>query len=87
MRLLEKENGVQVEPSQTKDSDYTVRMKNSLDLGYDADDPANRNATALRITATQCPRGRVVGETSIDKGAYVGGRPAREYSFGSSADP
>ncbi|MCK1503135.1 hypothetical protein [Bradyrhizobium sp. 188] len=79
MRLLEKDKVVQVEPSQTKDSDYTVRMKNSLDLGSDADDLANRNATALRMTAAPCPRGRVVGETSIEKGAYVGGRPAREY--------
>lgn len=79
MRLLEKDNVIQIEPAQGGGFGYVVRMKNSLDVGYDADDPENRKATALRAISAQCREPKIVGETSIDKGAYVGGRPAREY--------
>lgn len=79
MRLRENGNAVQIEPSQIKGVDYVIRMKNSIDFGYDADDPANRHATALRLISAQCPSGQIVSEESIDKGAYATGRAAREY--------
>lgn len=79
MRLLEKDNVLQIEPSQTKDFDYIVRMKNALDIGYDPDNPESRNSMALRAIQSQCPGARIVGEKTIDKGTYLGGRPVREY--------
>jgi hypothetical protein len=77
--MLEKENAFQIEPSQSKDYDYVVKMKNLLDIGYDPDNPDTRKETALRSLKTQCPDGRIVGEQVIDKGTYAIGRPAREY--------
>jgi hypothetical protein len=79
MRLLEKDNVLQVEPSQTKEFDYVVRLKNAVDVGFDPDNPETRKETVLRAMRSQCPGARVLGERVIDKGTYLGGRPAREY--------
>jgi hypothetical protein len=36
LRMLENSNVLQVEPSQSKDFDYVVRMKNLVDIGYES---------------------------------------------------
>ena len=79
LRMLESQNALQIEPAQSKDYDYVVKMKNLLDIGYDPDNPETRKETALRAMRSQCPQGRIVGEQIIDKGTYAVGRPAREY--------
>jgi hypothetical protein len=76
---LENSNALQIEPSQTRDFDYVVRMKNLVDFGYDPDNPETRKATALHAIAAQCPDARIAGEQVIEKGTYAIGRPAREY--------
>jgi hypothetical protein len=77
--MLENSNALQIEPSQSKDFDYVVRMKNLVDLGYDPDNPETRKETSLRAMAAQCPAGRIVGEQVVEKGTYGIGTPAREY--------
>lgn len=79
LRILEQGNALQIEPAQSKDFDYVVRIKNLLDIGYDPDNPETRRDTALRAMATQCPAARIVGEQVVEKGEYLAGRPAREY--------
>jgi hypothetical protein len=79
LRMLENYNHLQIEPSQVKDFDYIVRIKNVIDVGYDPDNPETRNDTALRAIRVQCPEPRIVGEQVIEKGTYAIGRPAREY--------
>jgi hypothetical protein len=78
-RMLENSNALQIEPSQVKDFDYVVRMKNLVDIGYDPDNSETRKETALRAMQAQCPGARIVGEQTIEKGTYPIGRPAREY--------
>lgn len=79
LRLLEHDNALQIEPSQSKDFDYLVKIKNLVDFGYDPDNAETRKDTALRAVAFQCPSARIVGEQTIEKGSYALGRPAREY--------
>jgi hypothetical protein len=79
LRMLENYNHLQIEPSQVKDFDYVVRMKNVIDIGYDPDNPETRKDTALRAIRAQCPDARIIGEQVIEKGTYAIGRPAREY--------
>lgn len=79
LRMLENQNAFQIEPSQSKDYDFVIKMKNLLDIGYDPDNPETRKETALRAMRSQCPEATIVGEQIIDKGTYAIGRPAREY--------
>jgi hypothetical protein len=79
LRMLENSNSLQIEPSQIKDFDYVVRLKDLVDMGYDPDNPETRKETALRAMQAQCPGARIVGEQIIEKGTYAIGRPAREY--------
>src|ERR1700742_3682071 len=79
LRMLENSNALQIEPSQTKDYDYVVRVKNVVDVGYNPDNPDTRNETALHAIQAQCPSANIVGEQVIEKGTYAIGRAAREY--------
>jgi hypothetical protein len=79
MRILENSNALQIEPAQTKDFDYVVRMKNVIDFGYDPDNPETRKTTVMHAIAVQCPDARIAGEQVIEKGTYATGRPVREY--------
>jgi hypothetical protein len=71
LRILENQNALQIEPSQTKDFDYVVRIKNLMDIGYDPDNRATRSDTALRAIRAQCPEATIVGERIIEKGTYL----------------
>jgi hypothetical protein len=62
MRLLEKDNVLQVEPSQTKEFDYVVRLKNAVDVGFDPDNPETRKETVLGAMRSQCPGARILCE-------------------------
>jgi hypothetical protein len=53
LRMLENSNALQIEPSQIKDFDYVVRMKNLIDIAYDPDNPETRKETALRTPAQE----------------------------------
>lgn len=77
LRMLENSNALQVEPSQSKDFDYVVRMKNLVDIGYNPDNPDTRRETALHEMQAQCPGARIVGEQVIEKRAptRLVGRP------------
>lgn len=68
LRLLESENAVSVEPSQSRDFDYLVKIRGALDFGYNPSNPETRKETALRAVAAQCPTARIVGEQAIQKG-------------------
>lgn len=81
LRLLEHDNALSVAPAQSPTYDYVVSIRNLKDIGYDPDDKATRDATALTALKTQCPAGRVVGETAIDTGTYALGNPARTYAI------
>jgi hypothetical protein len=61
LRMLENSNALQVEPSQSKEFDYVVRMKNLVDIGYNPDNPDTRRQTALHEMQAQCPGARIVG--------------------------
>ena len=80
LRLLEKDNALSVMPVQSPTHDFVVSIRNVKDFGYDPDDRGTRDRTALQALATQCPRGRVVGETVIDTGTYALGNPSRTYA-------
>jgi hypothetical protein len=79
LRLLERENALRIEPISGKPYDYTVRLSNVIDFGYDPDNKETRDDTAMRAIRAQCPAGVIVGEDIIEKGTYAIGRQAREY--------
>jgi hypothetical protein len=58
-----------------------VSIRNVIDIGYDPDNKATRDAAALRVLAEQCPNGRIVDETVIKTGRFLTGRPARTYAI------
>jgi hypothetical protein len=61
--------------------DYVVSLRNLVDIGFNPDDKATRDATALSLLKTQCPAGSVVGETIINTGTYATGRPSLVYAL------
>ncbi len=81
IRMLEQDNAVRVEPATTADANYVVSVRNLVDIDYNLDDKPTREDLALRMLRTQCPDGRIAGETVIDTGTYLLGRPARTYAI------
>jgi len=81
LRTLEQVNALSVAPAQSPTHDYVVSIRNVKDPGYDPDNKPTRDATALAALKTQCPSGRIVGETVIDTGTYLLGNPARTYAI------
>lgn len=81
LRLLEKDNALSVAPANSPTHDFVVSIRNLKDFGYDADDKATRDRTALQALEAQCPAGRVVGETVINTGTYALGNPSRTYAI------
>lgn len=81
LRTLEQINALSVAPASSPTHDFVVSIRNVKDPGYDPDIKATRDATALSALKTQCPGGRVVGETVIDTGTYLLGNPARTYAI------
>lgn len=81
MRMLESSGDIRAEPSTVAGSDYVVHLRNTLDFGYNPDDKANRQKTALALMKTQCPSGRIVKESVLNTGTYGFGRPSRVYSI------
>jgi len=80
LRMLEGDNAVRVDPASAPGHDYVVSIRNLKDFGYNPDDKPTRDATALRMLRTQCPNGRVVGETVINTGQYLLGNESRTYA-------
>jgi hypothetical protein len=69
-----------VEPSQSSDFDYLVKVGNVGDIGYDPDVYSVRESVALAALKTQCERAAVVGETEIHHGTVpLQGKPAKTY--------
>lgn len=81
LRILEKDNALRVDPSQNPNYDYVVSLRNVKDIGYDPDNKATRDSTALSALSAQCPSGRVVGETVISTGTYLLGNASRTYAI------
>lgn len=79
MRNMESNNNISVAPSGNHDFDYIVTVKNVLDIGYDPSVKAVRDEAALKMVRSQCQTARVVGETSMQTGTWMGGRPAISY--------
>jgi hypothetical protein len=79
LRTLEQINALSVAPASSPTHDFVVSIRNVKDPGYDPDNKATRDATALSALKTQCPAGRIVGETVVDTGTYALGNPARTY--------
>jgi len=79
LRLLEAEGALKVAPASVPGHDFDVSIRNVIDVGYDSDDAATRSRTALQLLESQCPSGAVVGETTINTGAYLLGRPSNTY--------
>lgn len=78
-RLLESNGDVRVEPSNQPGYDYTVYIKNTVDFGYNPSDKPTRDRVATQMLASQCAGAKVVGETTINTGQYLGGRQAITY--------
>lgn len=79
IRNMESHGHLRVEPAYSSDYDYNVHVRNVLDIGYDPSDKATRDRTALQMLENQCPTGSVVGETVINTGEWMGGRPSETY--------
>ncbi len=79
LRILESGNAISVTPSSAPGHDFVVSIRNVKDFGYDPDDKATRDTTALQMLREQCPAGRVVGETVVNTGTFALGNPARNY--------
>nr|WP_143840564.1 hypothetical protein [Bradyrhizobium cosmicum]QDP20644.1 hypothetical protein FNV92_00085 [Bradyrhizobium cosmicum]QDP20695.1 hypothetical protein FNV92_00360 [Bradyrhizobium cosmicum] len=60
--------------------DYVARIKNVVDLGYNPENKDVRDGMALRLLSKQCANPKVVGESQITTGTYLGGtKPMIEY--------
>lgn len=81
LRLLEADNALSVAPANSPTHDFVVSIRNVKDIGYDPDDKATRDRTAVQAMQAQCPSARVVGETVITTGTYLLGNPARTYAI------
>lgn len=81
LRVLEAGGDIRVAPSAGPDHDFVVSIRNTRDFGYDPDDKATRDNTALALLASQCQRARVVGETVIETGTFALGNPSRTYAI------
>lgn len=81
LRLLEADHAISVMPASAPDHDFVVSIRNLVDVGYDPDDKATRDRTALQFMQAQCPRATIVGETAISTGNYLMGRPAKTYAI------
>jgi hypothetical protein len=82
LRLLEKDNALNVQPAPPGlPYDFVVSIRNVKDFGFDPDDKATRDRTALQALQSQCPAGRIVGETAINTGAYALGNASLTYSL------
>lgn len=79
IRNMEGHGNLRVEPSNNPSYDYAVYVRNVIDIGYDPSDKATRDRTALQMLNTQCPTGMVVGETVVNTGEWMGGRPSMTY--------
>jgi hypothetical protein len=62
LRMLENSNALQVEPSQSKDFDYVVRMKNLVDIGYNPDNPETVGNRRRQVRARGGPLDAQAGE-------------------------
>jgi hypothetical protein len=80
IRMLEHDNAIRIEIAQAATYDYVVYINNSVDFGYDPDDPETRKKTALLALRTQCPQGQIVGERIIERGDALL-RAAKTYAF------
>lgn len=81
LRLLEADHAISVMPASAPDHDFVVSIRNLVDVGYDPDDKATRDRTALQFMQAQCPRATIVGETAISTGSYMGGRASKTYAI------
>lgn len=81
LRVLESANALSVAPAQAAGYDYLVSIRNVKDFGFDPDDKATRDRTALQALETQCPKARIVGETVMNTGTYALGNPSRTYAI------
>ncbi len=79
LRMQEGSGELAVTPEAGKPYDYTVRIVNRGDIGYNPDDPETRRATALTLLKDECPRAQVIGETTVNTGSYLTGRAAKTY--------
>lgn len=81
LRLLEKDNALNIAPTQGVGYDYVVSIRNVKDFGFDPDNKATRDRTVLQAMQSQCPGARIVGETVTSTGEYALGNPSRTYAI------
>lgn len=79
LRMLESDNNLNIEISSNPAYDYVVKIRNSLDIGYNPDQLEDRNKVALSAMKQQCPNGQIVGEDTIKGGRNILGNPAITY--------
>lgn len=79
VRLMEAHNQIRIDPVKSPTHDYVVHVMNVVDLAYDPDDKAQRDLAALTALRAQCPTARIVGESTIERGNYLGLRQLRTY--------
>jgi hypothetical protein len=78
LRGLERDGIMRIDPAPPgRPYDYVVRITKAIDIGWNSEDKATRDDTAMRAIRTQCPAGRIVGEDVIEKGSA--GRGERDY--------
>lgn len=79
IRNMESYGNLRVEPANSAEYDFNVYVRNVVDIGYNPSDKATRDRTALQMLKNQCPAGRVIGETTINTGEWLGGRESLTY--------
>ena len=76
VRVLESDGTVRVDIPDDKSYDYKVLIQNKVDIGWDGGNKDDRLKTVQLMFGDRCRGLKVVDETPIEKGTYLGGRAA-----------
>lgn len=80
-RMLETGGDVRIEPTPGPGYDFSVNIRNTVDIGYDPDDLESRQKTALGFARNQCANAQIAGESVVTTGKYLTGRDSKVYSI------
>ena len=76
VRVLESDGTIRVDIHDDKSYDYKVLIQNKVDIGWDGGNKDDRLKTVQLMFGERCRGLKVVEETPIEKGTYLGGRTA-----------
>lgn len=79
--LHEADSILSVIPSHEAGYDYVVSVENIVDPNFKPDDKQSRDRIAVARMKKRCPLAEIVGETVIESGQWLSGRPKRIYAI------